>query len=172
MTRDEKIALFWSRVDRSAGPDACWPWTRSTFKTTGYGQVTGLDDHRKPTTAHRMAWVLTHGDPGTYVHRTGRITTRRVMHRCPGGPNRLCCNPAHLAVGTDQDNADDRAAHGNQARGERMGSAKLTEAQVVEMRALRAAGATFGELAAKYGVHRQTVIPAVKGETWAHVPTV
>lgn len=170
MNRDEKIALFWSRVDQSGGSDACWPWTRSVFTATGYGQVTGLEDSKKPITAHRLAWILTNGDPGCYVNpRTGVTHNRKVLHRCPGGPNRLCCNPTHLAVGTDQDNADDRQSDGNQARGERMGSAKLTDADVLEMRRLHAGGVGVRELARRFGVAHGTVGPAVRGVTWRHV---
>ena len=170
MNRDEKIALFWSRIDRSGGPDACWPWTRSIFTATGYGQVTGLESATKPTTAHRLAWVLTFGDPGEYVHpRSGRAHRRKVMHRCPDGPNRLCCNPSHLAIGTDQDNADDRARDGNQARGERTGGAKLTSDLVCEARRLRGDGWSWVDLANRYGVAVSTIRPAVDGRTWAHV---
>lgn len=171
MDRDEKIALFWSRVDKSGGPDACWLWTRAVFTATGYGQVTGLDDARKPTTAHRMAWVLTNGEPGTYVHpRSGRTHTYKVRHRCPGGPNRLCCNPAHMEIGTDQDNADDCTADGTRAVGERMGNAKLTAEAVALARRLHAEGATVAELARRFGVHRGTMKPALLRKTWAHVP--
>ena len=170
MDRNEKIALFWSRVDRSGGPSSCWLWTRSIFTATGYGQVTGLDDARKPTTAHRLAWILTNGDPGSYVHpRTGRETTRRVLHRCPDGPNRLCCNPAHLALGTDQDNADDRHRDGNQAHGEHMGSAKLREEQLLEIRLRHAGGDTVRQLAREFDVHEGTIRPIIQGKTWRHL---
>lgn len=166
---DLRAARFWSRVDQSGGPGACWLWTGVAFKATGYGQCTAYDTGRS-TTAHRQAWLLTNGDPGTYVNeRTGTTHKRKVLHRCPGGPNRLCCNPTHLAVGTDQDNADDRVADGNQARGERMGSARLTEADVLEMRRLHADGVRVGELARRFGVTHGTVGPAVRGVTWRHV---
>jgi len=170
VTRDEKIALFWTRVDQTGGPEACWTWTRAVFKSTGYGQVTGLDDYRTPTTAHRQAWILTYGDPGTYTHpRTGKTHKRKVLHRCPGGPNRLCCNPSHLAVGSDQDNANDRASDGNQARGERMGSAKLTAEQVVEIRRLHTDGVRVGELAERFEVTHGTIGPILRRKTWKHV---
>ena len=31
----------------------------------------------------------------------------RVCHRCPGGDNKLCCNPDHLYLGTAGQNARD-----------------------------------------------------------------
>ena len=166
---ERRVARFWSRVDQAGGPLACWPWTGPTFGT-GYGQSPGVPNPKVPTTAHRLAWIFTHGDPGTYVHpRSGGVLTRRVLHRCPGGPNPLCCNPAHLAVGTDQDNADDRERDGNQARGERMGSAKLTETAVRSARARYAAGESITDLAGDIGVARSTLRYALEGKTWAHV---
>jgi hypothetical protein len=50
-------ARFWSKVDRSGGPDACWPWTAGMF-STGYGafKVDG-----RTLKASRMAYELSHG---------------------------------------------------------------------------------------------------------------
>jgi hypothetical protein len=146
-------------VDQSGGSDACWPWTKSVFKATGYGQAWEPLVAKSPTSAHRVAWWYTYGDPGK----------KKVLHRCPGGPNRLCCNPAHLAVGSDKDNADDRAKDGNTFRGEQVTIAKLTEAKVKEARKLYAEGVGVMELAKRYDVAHGTIRPALLGKTWAHV---
>lgn len=154
-----RIMRFWDHVDSSAGPESCWLWTKSAYKATGYGQSI---DHLtgKSTTAHRQAWALSNGDPGK----------KKVLHRCPGGPNRLCCNPAHLAVGSDKDNADDREKDGNTFRGEQVTISKLTAAEVREARELYARGSwSYQDLADRYGVARGTITPAVQGKTWAHV---
>lgn len=84
---------LWALVDRSGGPDACWPFRRPT--EVGYGR---LNVAGKEVYAHRVAWELTNGPiaPRTYV-----------LHRCPGRHNRACCNPAHLYLGTYKDNARD-----------------------------------------------------------------
>ena len=71
---------FWSRVDQSAGADACWPWT-GPRTWNGYGKAS-LDDRTQ--NAHRVAWVLTHGSISSGLH---------VDHLCRV---KLCCNPAHL----------------------------------------------------------------------------
>lgn len=58
-------------------------------------------------------------------------------------------------------------------RGERRAGAKLTEAAVVEMRRLFAAGgrgATFAALARRYGVDGAVARAAVLRRTWRHVP--
>jgi hypothetical protein len=53
------------------------------------------------------------------------------------------------------------------ATGEAHGSAKLTRADVGEIRRLRAAGSSTGELAKRFGVTRGTICYACKGKTWA-----
>lgn len=60
--------------------------------------------------------------------------------------------------------------HTNQPRGEKIGNAKLTEVQVLEMRQLYAEGkVTQMELAAKYGVGGATVNSVLNRKTWKHV---
>lgn len=88
---------FWQRIDRGGGPDACWPWTGARCPS-GYGRVKILGRCRSP---HRFAleWHIQDLVP------TGLV----VMHSCD---NRLCCNPAHLSIGTYKDNAQDAARKG------------------------------------------------------------
>jgi lambda repressor-like predicted transcriptional regulator len=59
------------------------------------------------------------------------------------------------------------------ARGERNGRARLTDAQVVEARALRTEGWTLAALAARYGVSPGTLGYATRADgtgTWSHLP--
>ena len=56
----------------------------------------------------------------------------------------------------------------HKARGESSGKAKLNEAQVREIRALRAAGWKYSDLSAKYGVHKST-LQYVMNRGWKHV---
>lgn len=81
-------------------PDACWLW-RGPKNGEGYGQIhicEGSD--RQAVSAHRVAWRLANGaiPAGLWV-----------LHSCDVP---ACCNPAHLRVGTAQDNHDDMAVRG------------------------------------------------------------
>lgn len=92
LTREEQ---FWSRVDRSGGPDSCWPLLLRLRKD-GYGTVTYRTVIWR---AHRLAWFLTYGS---------LPTEPLLMHKCG---IRCCCNPRHLRPGTQEENGADRRAH-------------------------------------------------------------
>lgn len=89
--------LFWPKVDRSGGPDACWPWLAATTDF-GHGVFARQRGSSGTRVAHRVAWELVNGPiPAGMVLR----------HRCH---NPRCVNPAHLLPGTQGDNARDRYA--------------------------------------------------------------
>jgi hypothetical protein len=88
---------------------------------------------------------------------------KHVLHICD---NPGCVNPAHLLLGTHADNMADSADKGRK-RGELAGRAKLTEEQVLAIRAdLQTA---YKDIAAKYGI----VVPTVKDikarKIWKHI---
>lgn len=93
---------FWSKVDRSAGENACWPWVGTV--SNGYGKF-WLDG--RPQWAHRVALSL----------HLGRPLAGQALHSCPDGDNPLCCNPSHLREGTSQDNSQDAKERGQVASG-------------------------------------------------------
>ena len=100
------LADFWTNVDRSAGPDGCWPWTGPVRNATGYGcfRVDG-----KPRVAHRWLLGELRGAPLAWPTEEG-------CHTCDNPP---CCNPAHLYIGDHSSNALDaieRSGHPAAAR--------------------------------------------------------
>ena len=146
---------FWSKVDRR-GPDECWHWTAATNEH-GYGVMRPEGQRSGPTVkAHRMSLTLAGVDIKGLV----------IRHSCDNPP---CVNPRHLSVGTKADNSADMVRRGRHARGSRSGTSKLTEREVVEIRARCAAGELHRVLAADYGVSRNTITSIVNGKTWRHV---
>jgi hypothetical protein len=86
---------FEARVDKSAGPNGCWPWTGGLFKT-GYGR---FYDKGKHHVAHR--WLL-----GELRGQHLNWPEERGCHKCDNPP---CCNPAHLYIGDAASNQADAA---------------------------------------------------------------
>lgn len=143
---------FWRYVS-AGGADECWEWQLGRTGG-GYGKV---KRGGRTLIAHRVAYELATGvSPGVL----------QVCHRCD---NRLCCNPAHLFLGTALDNNRDKVAKGRQARGETNGNAKLSEAQVREIRHRRASGEGIVPLAREFGVAHTHISALCRLESWSHV---
>ncbi len=151
--RPEFEERFWSKVDRAGGDDACWLWTASCFDV-GYGQISRGN---KNLHAHRVAFELTKGPipDGLFV-----------CHHCDNPP---CCNPRHLFAGDAAANSADMVAKGRDWKhaGERCPRAKLSAAQVEEIRA-RYVPNRYGykRLAKDYGVVPMTIYDIVKRRSW------
>lgn len=92
-----------------------------------------------------------------------------VLHTCDIP---ACCNPAHLWLGNDQDNMDDMARKGRSAHSERSGRAKLTAAQVSEIKRTyiphsKGEFNTVG-LAKKFGVKTCSIWAILHGLNWKY----
>jgi hypothetical protein len=167
------ISRFWSRVDKSGGHGACWPYTgcrNGNGGDDGYGLVRV---GKKRMVAHRVAWTLEHGAlPSQPFNTCDKLL---VLHRCDNPP---CCNPEHLFVGTHKDNAQDKISKGRayvQPRKERppprtgptRARRKLSDDQVRTIRALSAMGPT--KLGATFGVNAGTIWNLLNGRSYKHV---
>jgi len=53
--------------------------------------------------------------------------------------------------------------------GEKNGTSRLTSADVISAKRLRQKGETYQSIADRIGVHKTTIIRAVKGQLWGHV---
>lgn len=153
---EQQRQRFWSRINIKSDSE-CWEWLGTLRRRNGYGVIT---IRHKPVFAHRLSYILTRGEipEGLYV-----------CHTCD---NKLCCNPAHLWLGTHADNCADKHQKGraNSPKGEFHYKAILTEASVLEIRKQYASGnKTQRGLAKEYGVDQSTISYAISEKNWKSV---
>lgn len=85
------IVRFDAKVDKSGGPDACWPWTAAKTPS-GYG-VFSESAQRRAVRAHRWAWAYHNSEiPGGMT----------IDHLCS---TRDCQNTRHMEVVTPSENS-------------------------------------------------------------------
>lgn len=140
-------------LDRIEKTESCWIWTGSKTNR-GYGifTITG-----KVMSAHRLAWKIHKGEiPNGLI----------IRHLCN---NPICVNPDHLALGTFQDNSDDRVKAGNTQKGSKNNLAKLNESQVIEIKKLLKQGISGAEVGRRFGVTRSGINSIKNNITWKHV---
>jgi len=110
----------------------------------------------KSITGHRLALYFKTG----YFGAT-------AMHLCD---NQKCWNPEHLIWGSPAQNSADMVAKNRQAKGSKIHQSKLTEPQVIAIRAEYAEGKeSWRSLAAKYGVSKTVIGYIVRNKRWTHV---
>lgn len=136
-------------------PIGCWECTSHTAKQNKY---TTLCINGVNTRIHRYS----------YSYFKGTIPNGLwVLHKCD---NPSCFNPNHLTVGTHTDNIYDMCSKNRNTRGEQHAKAKLTEAQVREIRFISSEkGQSSGALSRIYNVSERTIRFIAKGKTWKHV---
>lgn len=156
-TRCRKCAADFIRrvpVVRPAGgwPD-CVEWTGPRDRH-GYGRK--YIGAGKVRFAHRLAYEAAYGPiPDGLV----------VRHRCDLPP---CVNPLHLLLGTQTDNIGDAVERARMQRGEDRPNARLTEADVLEIRRLYASGGYYlRELGDLFDVNMSTIHAVIRRRRWA-----
>lgn len=129
----------------------CILWTGATSSVKGYGSF-GLNG--KIVRSHVYAYERAYGPVPK-----GKV----VAHKCDVT---LCVNPAHLFAATQAENLADAKAKGRTAKGERQGCSKLTEADVI---AIRAWAGRCVDAARRFGVSPVTITNIKHRRIWKHV---
>jgi len=157
---------FWSKVNKT---DICWVWTGCRNKK-GYGSFYC----KKKIASHRYSYIIHNGNiPNGLL----------VRHTCD---NPSCVNPAHLILGTNQDNVNDKMKRGRHncgrgishgfvlhpeivPKGENHGRSKLTEDDIHQIRILYEFNYTLKELGKLYGVSFANISRIIRREAWSHI---
>ena len=149
--------FFWTLV-HVGNPLICWPW-KGSRDGKGYGRLL-RPKYLKNKGAHRIAYALTFGNIKSGLH---------ICHRCD---NPICCNPFHLFEGTQKDNIQDAANKGriNKPVGDQNPSSKLTESQVLEIRALYHRNKiSQRELARRFHISQRQIWGILRRKAWSHI---
>jgi len=139
------------------GGEDCVEWTGHTAK--GYGDFYHGGCNIK---CHRLVYGLYNGPITDGLH---------VLHSCD---NPRCCNPAHLHLGTHQDNIREAVKRGRMANGQRHGRSKLTDENAVNIREVITdiergkAGRIAKSLATLYNVSVRTIYNVASQTTYKH----
>jgi len=149
---------FWSKVKISI-PEKSWLWQASANKA-GYGQMYfRFGGKVVKIFAHRLAWMYSRQRPLP----SGKV----VIHDCD---NPCCTNPHHIKASSQLKNMQDCLKRERFPIGECHPQSKLSNSEVLKIRALYAT-ATFSqmELANLFGVCQMTVNRIVRRKMWAHI---
>jgi hypothetical protein len=170
---EQEVQRFWSKVQKGA-PDECWPWLAGK-DWDGYGCfVVTHSGNKFQLRAHRIAYFL------HYKEDPWPLLVRHLI--CDNPP---CCNGAHLARGTIDDNNQDSVRKGRRATGVKNGRythpesvkrgddvpwAKLTEPEVRAMRRLHDEGwKPFQILQFFPHVDKSNVYYVLARKSWTHI---
>jgi hypothetical protein len=132
----------------------CWDWTGRIEK--GYPKLScrkGLGANF----GHRASWIIYYGEipPG-----------KSVLHKCD---NPKCTNPDHLFLGTNADNINDMLIKQRNPKGSKVGTAKLNESNVLEIKKKLACGEKLVDIAKKYCVTIQAISMIKRNKNWKHI---
>ena len=161
--KDSKGTLR-ERFERKYIPEpnsGCWLWIGALGGQTGRAMI-GMD--RKVVYASHVSWLLFKSD-------LPRLPGDQILHTCDM-PS--CVNPDHLWLGSQLDNVRDCKKKGRLKRGpgyttiigEQHYNAKLTEADVIE---IRTGLLNYRDYAQKFGVSADYVHQIQRGRTWKHL---
>jgi hypothetical protein len=169
-TREELLEKFEKNFIKT---DGCWEWQGKMFSNSGYGYFymgKGWQGGSHGVRTMRAAYAL-------YIDRN----IPEKIHVCHSCDNPKCVNPAHLWLGTNEENMQDMFKKGRNVRGHgevvkvavpRGGNhykSHLNDQDILDIIELRKSGLTLSEISAIYKINVPGVHKICQGKRWAHV---
>jgi hypothetical protein len=158
----EQRDILRQRIDSNSVPvteSGCFIWMGCV--SNGYGRIR-IPNMRVTAYVHRIVCLLSIG----YVPEDALI-----CHHCD---TRVCCNPAHVYIGSHATNINDAVRRGRHIagfalidqHGEKGPAAKLTEDAAAYIQTSTESGASLSN---RFGVSPQTICDIRKRRTWRHL---
>lgn len=149
------VDRFWSRVFKPNGESGCWEWFGSVNRKK-YGVVRSAAAH---LSVHRLSYE--------WHHSLSLQPEQHILHKCD---LRWCVNPAHLYLGSNDDNVRDKVERNRQPRqcGEDNGQSRLTVEDIENIRRLRTEGTLQRDIAVLYGTSQAHISKILSGTRWAN----
>ena len=146
--------MRWLLANLSCDGKECLIWPFARDPGTGYGH---MSINRSTVAAARVVCEHTNGPPPTDEHE--------AAHSCGNG-HLGCVHPKHVRWATKLENEADKRKHGTLPFGESHGQHKLSEADIL---AIRASDESLSVAAEKYGVSPTQIANIRKRKQWRHV---
>jgi hypothetical protein len=144
---------FWSHLNKKE--NGCWEWSHRR-NPSGYGTLKVMNKH---ALAHRIAWEIAVSEIPENLC---------VLHRCD---NPSCCNPAHLFLGTREENNADKMSKGRHVslNGTKHPRTYISEDKVKEIRRMAESKIPHRRIAQHFNMPYQTVYSIISRASWKHV---
>jgi len=138
----------WKKAEQALHDCIMW---KKAISNTGYGVSW---KNGKTVNAHRKVYEECNGEIPK-----GKV----VMHLCD---NKSCVNPKHLILGTYKENSEDMVQKNRQAKGELIGTSKLTPELVTMIRSM---SGPSRKIAAFFGISKTQVQDIKRKKSWKHL---
>lgn len=148
----EPMAWLLAHVEYAESGCLIWPFYRDD---KGYASIVR---NGVSTSGSMVMCAAAHGGAPTSGHETA--------HSCGNG-HEGCIHPQHLRWATRKENGEDKVRHGRSIRGEAASLAKITQADVVAIKANLRLGRRQKDIAVEFGVSPQLISAIKNGHCWS-----
>lgn len=125
----------------------------------GYERIIVADGSTKTNIAtHILVCLAFHGQPPSPKHQVRHLNGVKTDNR-----------PENLAWGTPSENSADKIIHGTSGRGEGNSRCKLSAADVISIRQMRANGYSYKDCAKAFNISQSNARMIVQRKSWQHI---